>query len=289
MKVDSKVCWLFLFAVGLMAILLARPALAQEGKVDLTLRLVPDIFYNEVTAGKDNIFYLEIRNTGSKAVTNIRLSADKPEGWVIQFRPGEVDYLGPGSLQTVDVNIKPDGEAVKGDYRVTLIAEANEIRKVTSIWVRVVTASFWPIDLTLALTCGDYRYYNEATAGKDNQFFLEVRNTGSKAVTNIRLSADKPEGWVIEFKPAVIDYLGAGSLQTVDVNIKPDRTAVKRGYSFTLIAEANEIRKVEQTWVTVVGTPRSFWLWVGGIVGFIVVAAFVAIFLRFGRQQNSEP
>ncbi len=174
MKVDSKVCWLFLFAVGLMAILLARPILAQEGKVDLTLRLVPGDYYNRVAAGQDNTFFLEIRNTGNKAVTNISLAADKLEGWVIEFSPREIDYLGPGSLQTVDVNIKPDGKAVKGDYRVILIATANEIRKVASIWVRVETAS-------------------------------------------------------------------------------------------------------------------SFWLWVGAIVAFVVVAAFVAIFVRFGRQQNSEP
>ncbi len=281
MKIDSKACWRFLFTVGLITILLPRPVLAQEGKVDLTLRLVSAEYYNAVTPGKDNIFFLEIRNTGSKAVTNIRLSSDKPEGWVIQFSPGEIDYLGSGSLQTVDVNIKPDGKTVKGDYRVTLIAEANEIRKVTSTWARVETVSFW--DLTLTLVYGDYRYYNKLTAGKDNTFYLEIRNTGSKAITNIRFSSDKPEGWVIEFSPGGIDYLGSDSLQTVDVNIKPDGKTAGGEYRVTLIAEANEIRKVTSTWVTV---KSSSWLWVGAIGVFIVVAVFIAIFVRFSRQQK---
>lgn len=143
MKADSRVLWLFLFLIGSVAVLSPQPSLAQEEKVDLDLRLVPGWYRYEVTADKDNIFFLEIRNTGSQAISNIRLSSDKPEGWVIEFKPAEIDYLDSGSLQTVDVNIKPDRNTAKGDYRVTLIAEANEIRKVNSIWVTAKTASFW--------------------------------------------------------------------------------------------------------------------------------------------------
>jgi len=144
MKIKGKVCWLFLLIVGLVTILLPRLTLAQEGKIDLVLRLVSGRFNNEVTAGKDNTFFLEIRNTGSRDITNIRLSSEKPEGWVIEFKPETIDYLAPGTLQTVDVNIKPDGKTAKGEYRVIFIAEANEIRKVESIWLRVESASFWP-------------------------------------------------------------------------------------------------------------------------------------------------
>ena len=158
----------------------------------------------------------------------------------------------------------------------------------TILLPRLVLAQEGIIDLTLTLACGDSCYYKEVTVGKDNLCFLEVRNTGTRPITNIRLSSYKPEGWVIEFRPAEIDYLGYGSLQTVDVNIKPDAKTVKEEYRVTIIAEANEIRKVTSTWVTVtaqIPTPTSFWLWVGVGVALVVVAGFIFIFVRFGRQK----
>ena len=151
MKINSKVCWLFLLIAGLVTILLPRTTLAQEGKIDLTLTLFPGDYNNEVKVGEDNRLFLEIRNNGTKAVTRIRLSSDKPEGWTIEFRPGEIDYLGAGSVQTVDLIIRPDSKATKGGYTVTIIAEANEIRKVTNVWLTVKSSSFW---LWLGVTVG---------------------------------------------------------------------------------------------------------------------------------------
>jgi len=143
-KIDGKGIWLFLLTVGLMTILLPLQVLAQEGKADLTLKLFPTDYGNKVTPGKDNMLLLEIRNTGTKAITNIQLSAYKPEGWVIEFKPGEIGYLGYSSVQTVDANIRPAGKTKNGQYRINFIAEGNEIRKIRSIWVTVETrTSFW--------------------------------------------------------------------------------------------------------------------------------------------------
>lgn len=141
-KINSKACWLFLFMALLMTtLLLPQPALAQERQIDLTLRLFSRGSYNEVIAGKANSFYLEISNIGNKAITDIKLSSDKPDGWVIDFTTGKIDYLGPGSLQTIDVNIKPPENVSGGEYGVNIIAEANETRKVEKFWVTVKTTS----------------------------------------------------------------------------------------------------------------------------------------------------
>ncbi len=147
MKIKSQACRLFLLIAVLMTVLLPQPSLAQEREADLTLILFSGRYSydNAATAGKDNSFYLEIRNTGSKAITDIRLSSDEPEGWVIDLELEEIDYLGPGSLRTVDVNIKPAPKAAKGEYRINFIAEANEMLRVESYsWVTVEAASFWP-------------------------------------------------------------------------------------------------------------------------------------------------
>ena len=133
----GNICRLFLCVMGLMLILPPSMVLAQEEKMGLTLRLVNGGYYHEVEPGKDNIFFLEIRNTGNRAITNIRFSSVKPEGWIIDFKPGNIDYLSPGNFQTVDANIKPPDKTTEERYKVTLIAESNEIRKVLGIQTTV--------------------------------------------------------------------------------------------------------------------------------------------------------
>ena len=262
-----------------MAILLPRPMLAQTEKTELTLTLLPRPYDNEVRVGEDNKLFLEVRNTGTRAVTLIRLSAETPEGWSIEFKTQGIDYLGTGEAKTVDLIIRTASRTSEGSYTVTLIAEASEIRKVEGFRLTAKRA-----ELTLALFPRNND--NEVKVGEDNRLFLEVRNTGTKAVTSVRLSSEKPEGWLIEFKPAEIAYLAAGSVQTVDLIVRPDSRTTKGGYSITLIAdfiaEANEIRKVESIWLTV--KTASFWIWVGGIIGAVVVAVFIYIFIRFNRQ-----
>jgi len=143
MGISRKIYWPFLFVVGLIVILSPCSILAQADEIDLTLRLVSDSYYNRITAGRDTTIFLEVRNNGNKAITNIRLYADLPEGWTAEFRPGLIDYLGPGSFETVDIIVRSVDDAAKREYAVALIAEANETRRVTNIFMRVESVSAW--------------------------------------------------------------------------------------------------------------------------------------------------
>lgn len=91
----------------------------------------------------------------------------------------------------------------------------------------------------------------EVEAGKDTPLFLEVNNLGTNVLTDIKLSSDKGGGWVIDFKPSVISSLNPKSLQTVNVNIRPPANVTRGNQSLNIIAEAKEIRKVENFTVTV--------------------------------------
>ncbi|MDD4859800.1 MAG: NEW3 domain-containing protein [Dehalococcoidales bacterium] len=135
------------------------------------------------------------------------------------------------------------------------------------------------IDLGMRII-GDY--YNEVKAGQDNRFYLELRNYGTRPLTNIRLISDKAEDWVVEFTPANLAYLGTGEAQTVDINIRPPDKINRGEYRFTVIAEATETRRAESFWVRV--DSQSYWLWIAAIVGAVVVAGFIIIFIRFGRK-----
>ncbi len=146
---------------------------------------------------------------------------------------------------------------------------------------RPVLAQAEAIDLTLTVVYGPN--YSRLEAGKDNILFLEIRNTGNKPITDIRLSSVKPEGWAIDFKPAKIDSLVPGSLQTIEVNVKPPKEAAGRRYYLTIVAETNEFRREQNTWGRV-ERPKGRWLWIGGIVLLVVVAGFAIVFVRIGRR-----
>ncbi|MFC1914698.1 NEW3 domain-containing protein [Chloroflexota bacterium] len=141
----KKVLWLFLLIAGLL-VCLGSPAvlLAQEDKVDLSLRVLPEYYYKEVIPGEDNVLFMEVRNNGDTEITNIRFDSDKPEGWVVDFEPSSIDSLGAGSSQTIDVKVIPGRDTDRGEYNLALIAEANETRTATSTMLRVENgSSYW--------------------------------------------------------------------------------------------------------------------------------------------------
>jgi len=143
MRISRKIYWIPLLVVGLTAVLSPCSILAQAEKTDLTLYIVYD-GYRELTAGEERTMFLEVGNSGTRELTNIRLSADSPEGWTVEFSPALIDSLAPGSFQTVDVLLKTADDAAEGDYNIAVIGQANETRRVTSIYVRVESASlFW--------------------------------------------------------------------------------------------------------------------------------------------------
>ncbi|MDP2729601.1 MAG: NEW3 domain-containing protein [Dehalococcoidales bacterium] len=137
------------------------------------------------------------------------------------------------------------------------------------------------LDLIMRLVSHYYRV--DVTAGRDNNFFLELNNIGNRPITGIKLSSEQPEGWIIVFNPDIIDQLNAGSIQTVDVNIKPPGSAGRGEHEINFIAEADELRKVEKFWITV---KSPLWLWVGIGAVLLLVIVFILIYLRFGRQKS---
>jgi len=145
MTIFRKFGWAFLLAsVLLNSLALPSWALAQEDRIDLSLRLLPDYYYREVVPGQTTTLFMEIRNNGNQAITGIRLDANEPEGWTVDFEPGSISHLGAGSSQTVDVNVTAGEKSTQGDYTITILAEANETRAATSAVLRIEDGpSFW--------------------------------------------------------------------------------------------------------------------------------------------------
>ena len=143
MRISTKFLCLSLIAAGLMILAFPGQLLAQGDKVELILSL-SGYYYTNVIPGENKTLYLKIVNAGNKPITNIRLSSDKPKGWTVDFEPESISSLDASSHQAIDVNVVPDPHADKGDYTVTLIAEADQTRTVTSTTLRVENAfSLW--------------------------------------------------------------------------------------------------------------------------------------------------
>ena len=126
-------------------------------------------------------------------------------------------------------------------------------------------------------------YNNEVVPGEISTFFIEVENNSNSAANDIRFTCDAPKEWLVEFNPLSIDTLDAGSYQVLEVNITAPRNVQKGNYSVTVIADSSIGRRVTGIYLRVEqGT--NLWVWVGCILGVIVIALFIFIFIRFSRE-----
>jgi uncharacterized membrane protein len=144
-----------------------------------------------------------------------------------------------------------------------------------------VLAQEWKDGLILRYLSGGYN--SEVVPGESKTFFIEVANNSNVSTIDILFTSNAPKGWLVEFKPHNFAAINADGFQTVEVQITPPQRAEKGDYSVTVIADSSVGRRVMDIYVRVEqGT--NLWIWVGAILGLVVIAAFVIIFRRFNRD-----
>jgi uncharacterized membrane protein len=67
-----------------------------------------------------------ITNTGTTALTAVKLAGTLPTGWKVEFSPAQVDSIAPDASETITAKITPSGDAIAGDYSLTFRASAAE-------------------------------------------------------------------------------------------------------------------------------------------------------------------
>jgi len=85
-----------------------------------------------------------VTNSGTAPVTNVKLSATPPSGWKVTFDPESIASLDANTTQTVTAHLVPSGDAVAGDYPVTLKADGDQ-STTSSVDIRftVETSLMW--------------------------------------------------------------------------------------------------------------------------------------------------
>jgi len=284
MKISRGVCYLFLATVALVACLPFSSVLAQEETIELK-PIYPKV--ESTTHEAIFTFPVSLIYRGDQA-RDFDLKASGPSGWntyvtsryeritisVIRLEPNKYPPEQVKVIATPSPSVIPE----IGDYKITLVVSSGTISD--SIELTAVVTPTYSLDLIPS-----DRYYREATANRDNQFSLTVKNTGSGELTNIRFSADKPYKWIVEFKPQTIDRLAPEISREIQVNIKPSANTDDRYYDVTLTAEADQTRQTTIMNIRV-EEPKGFWMWIGAGIAVLVIAGFAVLFLRLSRSNK---
>ena len=287
MKKQVMRVYLYVLLVILLVIINGPVILAQDntsatGKIELTALYTK----LEGKSGSSFEFELTLNYQGSEAQV-FNLSATGPKDWTTYITPSYPKdkqikdiRLEPGATynNTISVYTAPPSWLTPepGEYQVIVEASSGGIKGSIQL-TAVVTAVY-----TLTLTTPSGLLNTHVTAGKDNYFTLEVRNSGSAPIDNINFSSSKPGEWNITFTPDKIDSLEAGASKTIDVTIKPPSKTIAGDYQVTITASGKQARDNIDIRVTV-ETP-TVWGWVGVGIILLVVAGLVFVFWRFGRR-----
>ena len=127
-------------------------------------------------------------------------------------------------------------------------------------------------------------YNKTVIPGEKNTLHFDVYNTGDIPLTNIRFSAELPDGWKTEEEPEIINHLNARSTSTVSLTFAPPRNAGRDRYQVTIIGNADDIKRVARIYVKI-DTTTSVWTWIGAAIVLFMIACFILIFKRYNRCE----
>ena len=124
----------------------AKLGIDITGTYKLTLSTPGDLLSTHGSAGSAMRESLEVRNGGTGDLTGVTVTATPPSGWTITFDPvgGKID-VAAGQTGTMTAIITPSGDAVAGDYPITLTATNPQATSTANIRFTVETSPIWAL------------------------------------------------------------------------------------------------------------------------------------------------
>lgn len=132
-------------------------AVQITGSAELSLTTPDQRLNTTANAGEARDFDVVVVNEGTAPLEGVKLSGSGPSEWEITFEPATLAEVAPRSTATVTAHITPSGNAVAGDYQVTLSARSDTANESLAVRVTVETAPIWGIvgiGLVLATLAG---------------------------------------------------------------------------------------------------------------------------------------
>ena len=116
------------------------------GSYSLSLSTPDGRLNGSATAGQSADLALVLTNGGTAAVSGVKLESTAPSGWKVTFDPPTVASLGAGASKPVTAHVVPSGDAVAGDYVITIRASGDQSTSAsTDIRYTVDTSLSWAL------------------------------------------------------------------------------------------------------------------------------------------------
>jgi uncharacterized membrane protein len=115
------------------------------GSPALTLQTADERLNASGPAGDTTAVQLVVRNTGSAPLQGVRLSVSPPSGWEVSFQPDTLPSIPPGEEARATARVRPAGEAIAGDYSVTLNADGQNVKDSVDLRFAVKTTAWWGV------------------------------------------------------------------------------------------------------------------------------------------------
>lgn len=121
------------------------------GTYKLTLSTPGDLLSAHGSAGSGTQQQFTITNTGTAPLANVKLTSSAPTSWKVTFDKDTIDSIAPEATAAVVGTILPAGEAVAGDYVVTVTAATDQATATTQakaeaqIRFTVETSPIWAL------------------------------------------------------------------------------------------------------------------------------------------------
>ena len=103
----------------------AKLGVEITGTFTMTLSTPNQLVSAHGPAGSATTQQVVVKNTGTGPLTNVKMTATQPTKWTVTFDQATIPAIPAGQEVTVTATISPAGEAVTGDYQVTLKAAAE--------------------------------------------------------------------------------------------------------------------------------------------------------------------
>ncbi|NMB42012.1 MAG: hypothetical protein GX996_08765 [Firmicutes bacterium] len=208
------------------------------------------------------------------------LSSAASRGWDVTFEVSAKKVTSvkveANSTQDVSVAITPPAEIEAGTYVIPVKAQAGTSAAEAELEVNI-TGTY-----KMELTTPTGRLSTDIIAGREKMVELELYNTGSAELNDIKLSQTAPVDWEVRFEPESIGSLLPGESTTMNAYIKTSDKAIAGDYVVNIKAQAPEASSNADFRIMV--KTSALWGWVGVIIIVLVAAGIYYLFQRYGRQ-----
>lgn len=115
------------------------------GSYTLTLATPNQVLSGSGGAGGATSQQFIVTNTGTAPLDAVKMTATTPTDWTVKFDPDTLPTIAPGDSATVTAAITPSGNAVTGDYNLTVKAGNDQANQDLTYRFTVETSPIWAV------------------------------------------------------------------------------------------------------------------------------------------------